>query len=177
MNTEIKILLIGNPILSIVSYSFVVLLIFNILKVNYFNPIVSFFTKIYEQILRIPFLFSNQIINIFLIATFIKFISLIVIFGEQEQVLTLILVAIIQILIALIRLIFLSIIIGAILSWVSPPKLNIFLELVEEISNKSLSPIRKYIPSAGGLDFSPLFILIFIHLLAGFLVNILIGIV
>ena len=177
MNAEIKILLIGNPLLSIVSYSFVILLIFNILKVNYFNPIVSVFTKIYEQILRIPFLFSNQIVNIFLIATFIKFISLIMVFGEQEEVLTLILVAIIQILIALIRLIFLSIIIGVILSWVSPPKSNIFLELMEEISYKSLAPIRKYIPSAGGLDFSPLFVLIFTNLLAGFLVNLFIGIV
>jgi uncharacterized protein YggT (Ycf19 family) len=40
------------------------------------------------------------------------------------------------------------------------------------MSNKTLSPIRKYIPSAGGLDFSPIFILILVNLLESFLSDI-----
>ena len=75
------------------------------------------------------------------------------------------------------RIIFFAVIGGVILSWVSPVKSNAFLELVEEISYKSLSPIRKYIPSAGGLDFSPLFVLILINLLESFLSDILKSIV
>ena len=75
------------------------------------------------------------------------------------------------------RIIFFAVIGGVILSWVSPEKSNAFLELVEEISHKCLAPIRKYIPSAGGLDFSPLFVLILLNLLESFLSDILKSIV
>ena len=51
------------------------------------------------------------------------------------------------------------------------------IAMIEEISYKALAPIRKYIPSAGGLDFSPLFILIMINLLESFLTDILRAIV
>ena len=63
-STDLEILLIGNPVLNLVSYIFVVLLIFNLLKVNYFNPIVSVFLKVYKPISKIFFLSPNQIINI-----------------------------------------------------------------------------------------------------------------
>ena len=44
----------------------------------------------------------------------------------------------------------------------------ILVEVIE-ISDKILMPLRQYIPSAGGLDFSPLFIFILIQFLSGFL--------
>jgi YggT family protein len=50
-----------------------------------------------------------------------------------------------------------------ILSWVAPNSPNPILQLIEEISSKLLEPIRKFIPSAGGLDFSPIFALILIR--------------
>ena len=75
------------------------------------------------------------------------------------------------------RIIFFAVIGGVILSWVSPSSSNAFLELVEEISYKSLMPIRNYIPSAGGLDFSPLFVLILINLIESFLSDMLRSIV
>ena len=77
----------------------------------------------------------------------------------------------------ILRIIFFAVIGGVILSWVSPENSNPFLQLIEEISYKTLAPIRKYIPSAGGLDFSPLFILIMINLLESFLTDILRAIV
>jgi YggT family protein len=52
---------------------------------------------------------------------------------------------------------------------VQPKNSNAFLDLVIEISDKILMPLRQYIPSAGGLDFSPLFIFILIQFLSGFL--------
>ena len=77
----------------------------------------------------------------------------------------------------ILRIIFFAVIGGVILSWVSPSKSNAFLELVEEISYKALMPIRNYIPSAGGLDFSPLFVLILINLIESFLSDVLRSIV
>ncbi|MFL2715023.1 MAG: YggT family protein [Gammaproteobacteria bacterium] len=171
MITDLEILLIGNPVLNLLSYIFVVLLIFNLLKVNYFNPIVAVFLKIYKPISKIFFLSPNQIINIIIISLLIKFISLFILFGGQEKNLLLFGLAVIQILIAILRIIFYAVIGGVIISWVSPNSSNPFVQLIEEISHKALSPIRKYIPSAGGLDFSPLFILILINVLVVFLMN------
>ena len=50
-----------------------------------------------------------------------------------------------------------------ILSWVAPESPHPLLKLVEEISTKLLAPIRKFIPSMGGLDISPIFALILIR--------------
>ena len=173
---DIEILLIGNPILNLLGYIFVILLIFNLLKVNYYNPIVALLLKIYKPISKILFLFPNQIINIIMISLVIKFLSLYVFAEGQVDILVLIAVAVIQILIAILRIIFYAVIGGVIISWVSPNSSNPFLQLIEEISHKALSPIRKYIPSAGGLDFSPLFILILVNILVAFLINLFISI-
>tara|TARA_X000000368_G_scaffold130132_3_gene102288 strand:+ start:944 stop:1474 length:531 start_codon:yes stop_codon:yes gene_type:complete len=173
---DIEILLIGNPILNLLGYIFVILLIFNLLKVNYYNPIVALLLKIYKPISKILFLFPNQIINIIMISLVIKFLSLYVFVEGPVEILVLIAVAVIQILIAILRIIFYAVIGGVIISWVSPNSSNPFLQLIEEISHKALSPIRKYIPSAGGLDFSPLFILILVNILVAFLINLFISI-
>ena len=173
---DIEILLIGNPILNLLGYIFVILLIFNLLKVNYYNPIVALLLKIYKPISKILFLFPNQIINIIMISLVIKFLSLYVFAEGQVDILVLIAVAVIQILIAILRIIFYAVIGGVIISWVSPNSSNPFLQLIEEIAHKALSPIRKYIPSAGGLDFSPLFILILVNILVAFLINLFISI-
>ena len=156
------------------NYIFVLLLIFNLLKVNYLNPIVAISIKVYKPISKILFLFPNQIINIFIIAVIFKFLSLLVIpFGSQHEIRVLGGVAPIQTLLVMLRIFLFAVIGGVILSWVSPEKSNAFLQLIEEISHKTLSPVRKYIPSAGGLDFSPLFIFILINLLENLLTDIL----
>ena len=55
MTIDLEILLIGNPLLNLLSYMFVILLIFNLLKVNYFNPIVAVFLKMYRPISKSSF--------------------------------------------------------------------------------------------------------------------------
>jgi len=174
VSTDLQIL---GLLLNVISYLFIFFLIFNLLKVNYFNPIVSTFVKVYKPISKIFFIFPNQIINILLFSIIFKLLSLIVYFSSQYEILTLLGVAAVQVLMAVLRIIFFSIIGGVILSWVRPKNSNAFLQLIEETSDKALAPIRKYIPSAGGLDFSPLFILILINLLESFLTDILRAIV
>jgi YggT family protein len=61
-------------------------------------------------------------------------------------------------LIALILTVFLgAIIIQVILSWVSPGQYNPVIGLVHKLAEPVLKPVRKLIPSIGGLDLSPLF--------------------
>ena len=143
-------------LLNSLNYIFVLLLIFNLLKVNYLNPIVAISIKIYKPISKILFLLPNQIINIFIIAVIFKFLSLMVVpFWSQYEMIVLIGVAAIQTLLVMLRILFFAVIGGVILSWIS--------------TEKSYA----YIPSAGGLDFSPLFIFILINLLENLLTDIL----
>ena len=61
-------------------------------------------------------------------------------------------------LIALTLTVFLvAVIIQVILSWVSPGHYNPVIGLVHKLSDPVLKPIRKLVPSLGGLDLSPLF--------------------
>ena len=61
-------------------------------------------------------------------------------------------------LIALILTVFLiAVIIKVILSWVSPDQYNPVIGLVNKLAEPVIRPIRKLLPSMGGLDLSPLF--------------------
>ena len=71
--------------------------------------------------------------------------------------------AIFNILSSISQILLFGVIGGVILSWVSPGNPHPLLQLIEEISDKILSPIRNYIPSMGGLDFSPLLVLILLN--------------
>ena len=174
MNFNMQVL---GLILNILNYALVFLFIFSILKVNYYNQIVSIFVKVYSPIAKIFSPLPIQALNIFILAILFKLSSLFIYFSEAYVITTLLGVAVIQTVMIIFRIIFFAVIGGVILSWISPSNSNAFLELVEEISYKSLMPIRNYIPSAGGLDFSPLFVLIVINLIESFLSDMLRSIV
>jgi len=50
----------------------------------------------------------------------------------------------------------LVIVIGALLSWVSPDPYNPIVQAIYSISEPLLSPFRRILPTLGGIDFSPL---------------------
>jgi len=99
--------------------------------------------------------------------------SLVISADGKYEILVLVGAAIVITFMIILRIVFFGVIGGVILSWVSPNKSNAFIHIIEEISHKSLAPVRRYIPSAGGLDFSPIFVLILINLLESFLSDIL----
>ena len=143
--------------LGILSYAFILLFIFNLLKIDYYNPIVRGFINIYKPISKIS-IFSNQLYTIFIIAVLFRFSNL-----SQYDGYTLGLISIIEVLNTSLTIFFFSVIGAVVLSWVAPNSSHPMLQIIEEISLKLLRPIRKFIPSAGGLDFSPIFALIVIR--------------
>ena len=50
-----------------------------------------------------------------------------------------------------------AIIIQVVLSWINPGSYNPVIGMVNSIANPVMNPIRRIIPSMGGLDLSPLF--------------------
>ena len=148
--------------LGVLSYAFILLFIFNLLKIDYYNPIVKGFVNMYKPISKVS-IFSNQLYTIFIIAVLLKFSNFYILYSSQYDLYTLGLISLIEVLNTSLTIFFFSVIGAVILSWVAPNNSHPMLQIIEEISSKLLAPIRKFIPSAGGLDFSPIFALILIR--------------
>ena len=158
-------------VFSILSYVFIILFVFNLLKIDYYNPIVKAFLNFYKPISLIS-IFSNQIYTIFLVAVILKFSGFYILYSSQYDHYFLGIVSVIEVINTTLTIFFFSIIGAVILSWVAPNNPNPILKIIEEISDKLLAPIRKFIPALGGLDFSPIFALILIRQLEIFLASI-----
>jgi len=59
----------------------------------------------------------------------------------------------------------------AILSWVSPDPHNQIVRIINQLSEPILFPVRRRVPYFGGIDFSPIIVLMIIFFLDEFLVN------
>ena len=100
---------------------------------------------------------------IFTIAVLLRFSNFYILYSSQYDIYVLGLISLIEVLNTSLTIFFFSVIGAVILSWVAPNSPHPMLQIIEEISSKLLAPIRKFIPSAGGLDFSPIFALILIR--------------
>ncbi len=72
-------------------------------------------------------------------------------------------------LIALIDLYSLVVIGAVIVSWMRLPRSNPIAGVIYTLTEPVLAPIRGVMPAMGGLDFSPMVLLIGLQLLSGFL--------
>ena len=63
------------------------------------------------------------------------------------------------------KIVFFALIISIILSWVAPGSSNPGARLANQICEPILAPIRNMLPNLGGLDISPIFVIISIQLL------------
>lgn len=59
----------------------------------------------------------------------------------------------------------------AILSWVSPDPYNPIVRIINQLSEPILFPVRRRVPFVGGVDFSPIIVLLVIFFLQNFLVK------
>ena len=59
--------------------------------------------------------------------------------------------------------------VAVILSWVQLPYDNPVVQFVNKLTEPLLQPIRRALPSMGGLDFSPMILLVGLQILKGLL--------
>ncbi len=65
----------------------------------------------------------------------------------------------------LISLLFVTILIQVIISWIQPHTYNPAISLIFRINEPIMAPARRWIPAAGGLDFSPIIVIVMLMLL------------
>ena len=158
--------------LGLLSYAFVILAIFRLFKINYFNPIVKIFTTYLEPVSKSVLFFLSPLIAALVLALVLKFISFYLAYSSGYEVLTLFYISIIDVLNSGFRILFYSLIGSVILSWVAPGNNHPLLQIIEEIASNVLGPIRKFMPPMGGLDFTPIIGLVVLNLINTSLIQI-----
>ena len=148
--------------------------IFSIFKVNYFTPIVQIFVKIIDPFTKV-FLGIYKTLSGLVVAIVFKFLGLLSYVSSYSYIL-LISISFFEVLIVFFKILFYFVIAGVVKSWVAPFSENDMWKIVEEVSNKILDPIRKFIPSIGGLDFSPIFAFILLNSINVFLAQLAVSI-
>jgi len=142
--------------LGFLSYAFVILAIFRLFKINYFNPIVKIFTTYLEPASRSVLFFLSPLMAALVLALVLKFISFYLAYSSGNEALTLFYLSIIDVLKFGFLILFYSLMGSVILSWVAPGNNHPLLQIVEEIGSNIMGPIRKFMPPMGGLDFTPI---------------------
>ena len=62
------------------------------------------------------------------------------------------------------------VIVAVILSWLQLPPSNKVVRITRMLTEPALAPIRRLVPSAGGVGFSPLILLVLLQILKGALI-------
>ncbi len=158
--------------------------IMQVVRADYYNPVAQFIVKATTPALTpfrkiVPgwgkqdtaallFCWLTLIAKLFLF----KFLSLGVISIAGNGIVvsalgpvTIIALAAVDLLALFFNIFFFAIIIMAVLSWVSPSGHNPIAALVSSICEPLISPVRRYIPPLGGMDLSPLVVLIGLQVL------------
>ena len=154
-----------SVILGFVSYAFVMLSLFRLFRVNYFNPIVKIFATYLEPVSKNLFFFLPPLFAAIALALVLKFASFYLAYSSGYETLTLFYLSVIDVLNSGFRILFYCVIGSVVLSWVAPGNSHPLLQLIEEISAGILSPIRKFLPPMGGLDFTPIIGLLVLNLI------------
>ena len=159
-------------IMGFASYAFVILSVFRLLRVNYFNPIVKIFATYLEPVSKSLFFFLPPLFAAIAVALMLKFSSFYLAYSSGYETLTLLYISVIDVLNSGFRILFYCVIGSVVLSWVAPGNNHPLLQIIEEVSAGILSPVRKFLPPMGGLDFTPIIGLLVLNLINSSLVQI-----
>ena len=160
-------------------YLLIVLLrfILQLVRANFYNPLCQFIVKATQPLLKplrrvIPSLFGLDMSSLVLalLLQILLFVVILMLNGYQAFTVLLLPWGLIGIFSLFLKIIFWSMIISVILSWVAPGSRSPGAELVAQITEPVLAPFRRLIPNLGGLDISPIFAFIVIQLLQSWVI-------
>ncbi|ANF88827.1 MULTISPECIES: YggT family protein [Pseudomonas] len=164
---------LGSLYLLIVLMRFILQLV----RANFYNPLCQFVVKATQPLLKplrrvIPSLFGLDMSSLVLalLLQILLFVVILMLNGYQAFTVLLLPWGLIGIFSLFLKIIFWSMIISVILSWVAPGSRSPGAELVAQITEPVLAPFRRLIPNLGGLDISPIFAFIAIQLLQSWVI-------
>lgn len=168
-----------NPIIFLISVVFELYLLVVMLRVIlqwiradfYYNPICQFIVKITNPLV-IPFRkvipgiagIDLASIVLLLVTAMLKLLIIDLLSGFGLTAPMLIARSVADILALFLNIYFFTILIQVILSWIAPHQHNHVTVLIHQLNEPLLQPIRRFLPTTSGFDFSPLVAIILIQL-------------
>jgi YggT family protein len=137
-------------------------------RADFHNPLSQFILRITDPVVRplwrvVPGwrgLDLSPLIALLLLQLVVTAILFFLATGGAMNLGMLLYYAVLRIIVGTIRLYFVAILVHVILSWVSPGQWNPLVSVLHSLTGPILRPVRRFIPPIGGLDLSPLFVLI-----------------
>lgn len=170
---------LANPIEFVIStlfslYILSVMLRFllGVFRADFYNPVSQFLVKITNPLLMplrkvIPVVGKIDTAAVVLMLA-LQVIMLLIIFGLRgvtPPLLSLLLMAIGELIVLAINIFMVAIIVQVIVSWINPGSYNPVTGLLYSLTAPILKPIQRMLPPLGGIDLSPLFALIGLQVL------------
>ncbi|MBA1273683.1 YggT family protein [Stutzerimonas azotifigens] len=162
-------------------YLLIVLLrfILQLVRADFYNPLSQFIVRATHPLLRplrriIPSLGGLDLASLVLavlLQMLLMALTLLLAYGTTGNPMQLLVWAIIGVTGLFLKIFFFALIISVILSWVAPGSHNPGAQLVNQLCEPLLSPIRRILPSLGGLDLSPIFAFLALRLLDMMVIN------
>ncbi|MBD9482996.1 YggT family protein [Pseudomonas sp. PDM14] len=167
---------LGSLYLLIVLLRFVLQLV----RADFYNPLSQFTVKATQPLLKplrkiIPG-FGGLDLASLVLAILVQLLLMVVIItiagvNPASVGLQLLVWSIIAVTSLFLKIFFFAMIISVILSWVAPGSHNPGAELVNQICEPLLAPFRRLLPNLGGLDISPIFAFMALHLIDRFVIG------
>ncbi|WP_447594824.1 YggT family protein [Aquipseudomonas campi] len=167
---------IGSLYLLIVLLRFVLQLV----RADFYNPLSQFTVKATQPLLKplrkiIPG-FGGLDLASLVLAILVQLLLMVVIVtiagvNPASIGLQLLVWAVIAVTSLFLKIFFFAMIISVILSWVAPGSHNPGAQLVNQICEPMLAPFRRLLPNLGGLDISPIFAFMALHLIDRFVIG------
>ncbi len=140
-------------------------------RADFYNPLSQAIVKVTNPVLRplrrvipalgkldtasVVLMLALQLINTWLVATLL---------GAAPGFFALLIVAVAELLKKLVYLYIFAIVIQAVASWIAPGSYNPVLGLIETLTAPLMRPVRRVLPPLGGLDLSPLVVIVLLQL-------------
>jgi len=164
--------LIIEVLLGLFLLAFVLRFLFQLLRVDFRNPISQMIVKVTNPVLTplrrfIPGFWGIDMssVVVMLVLGAIKFYAIAVVSGFQINLVQAFFFGIGETLKVICWVLLISILASAVISWVAPQSHNPAVQIVNGISRTLLAPFRRIIPSFGGIDISPIFAILAIQLM------------
>jgi len=166
---------IGSLYLLIIMLRFVLQLV----RADFYNPLSQFAVRATQPLLKplrriIPSLFGldmSSLVLAIIVQMILMALTLLLAYGTTGDPLHLLIWALIGVTALFLNIFFYALIISVILSWVAPGSHNPGAQMVNQITEPLLAPLRRILPSLGGLDISPILAFMVLKLLDMLVIN------
>jgi len=141
-------------------------------RADFYNPISQFLVRITNPLLVplrkiIPGIgkYDTASLVLLLVLQLVMLVLIVLLRGGDIPIVSLLAVAVLEIILLMINVFIFAIFVQVILSWLNPATQNPVIGLLYSLTSPVLRPIQRLLPPVSGMDLSPLFALIGLQVL------------